>query len=167
MIFFGLTCTCIIAFKTTIFFHFSFRFSKYIRPITKTAASLGFLYVGLTCGLVQCDQGNYVFLGGYFFFNLRLNPNKNGKIPNGLQYKYCILQMRWGCNTCSLLITLVRSGVIRSRRCFPTVSQATLLPSRGYFLLTRPPYVLVGINFLYFPKNSAIMPYIFRPAPSY
>lgn len=38
-------------------------FSKYIRPITKTAASLGFLYVGLTCGLVQCDQGNYVFLG--------------------------------------------------------------------------------------------------------
>ena len=40
-----------------------FSYSKYVKPVTKTLASLGFLYAGLCYGLVNSDQGSYVFIG--------------------------------------------------------------------------------------------------------
>lgn len=40
-----------------------FGFSRYVKPVTKTLASLGFLYLGLNYGLVNSDQGYYVFIG--------------------------------------------------------------------------------------------------------
>jgi len=37
--------------------------SKYVKPITKTLASVGFLYTGLSYDLWSTDQGFYIFIG--------------------------------------------------------------------------------------------------------
>ena len=46
------------------------RFSRYVKPVTKTLASLGFLYLGLNYGLVNSDQGYYVFIGRFFKYSI-------------------------------------------------------------------------------------------------
>ena len=38
-------------------------YSKYVKPITKTLASIGFLIAGINYELLNSDQGNYVFIG--------------------------------------------------------------------------------------------------------
>ena len=40
-----------------------FGYSQYVKPVTKTLASLGFLYLGVNYGLVNSAQGYYVFIG--------------------------------------------------------------------------------------------------------
>ena len=40
-----------------------FGYSQYVKPVTKTLASFGFLYLGINYGLVNSAQGNYVFIG--------------------------------------------------------------------------------------------------------
>ena len=57
-------------------------YSKYVKSVTKTIASLGFLYLARSSSLLNSDQGSYLFWGE--LHRKKNRPNQEILIPDWL-----------------------------------------------------------------------------------